>query len=79
MSGHGVIILVIALLSLAIAIPTARAADVELPENLLTPERHQIDIDGDDTYEFLTSNSAVRRRVDSSLDSTIRLRPDLGQ
>jgi hypothetical protein len=78
MSRHRVIVLLIALISLAIAIPTARAADVEFPETLLTPERHQIDIEGDDTYEFLTSNSAVRRRVNSSLDSTIRLGPDLG-
>lgn len=56
-----------------------RAQTSEQPTySLLTPAPHQIDIEGEDTYQFLTSNSVVRRRINSSLDSAIRLDPDLG-
>ncbi|MDO8431373.1 MAG: hypothetical protein Q7S58_03085 [Candidatus Binatus sp.] len=46
--------------------------------DLLTPAPRQFDIEASDTWQFLDDNSAARRRVDSSLDSTIRLGPDLG-
>lgn len=52
----------------------------EHPEqyDLLTPAPHQIDIEASDTWQFVTSNSTLRRRINSALDSAIRLGPDLG-
>ncbi len=46
--------------------------------DLLTPAPHQIDIEAEDTWQFLDDNSTLRRRVDSSTDTAIRLGPDLG-
>src|SRR5882757_11474 len=53
-------------------------AEHRAESDLFTPARHQIDIEASDTWQFLDDNSAARRRVNSSLDSTIRLGSDLG-
>jgi hypothetical protein len=46
--------------------------------DLLTPARHQIDIEADDAYMFLVGPSTLRRRINSSPDSAISLQHDLG-
>jgi hypothetical protein len=46
--------------------------------DLLTPAPHQFDIEADDTYQFVTGDSILRRRVNSFPDSAIRLKHDLG-
>jgi hypothetical protein len=46
--------------------------------NLLVPAPHQLDIEADDTYQFVTPDSTLRRRVDSSRDSAISLKRNLG-
>src|SRR3984957_11389282 len=46
--------------------------------DLLTPARHQIDIEADDAYMFLVGPSILRRRINSSPDSAINLQHDLG-
>src|SRR5216684_4982062 len=46
--------------------------------DLLTPAPHQFDIEAEDTWQFLDDNSTLRRRIDFSADSAIRLGPDLG-
>jgi hypothetical protein len=46
--------------------------------DLLTPAPHQIDIEADDTYQFLVGNNTVRRRINSARDSAISLQNDLG-
>lgn len=46
--------------------------------SLLTPQAHQLDIEANDTYQFITSNSIVKRRVDSERAAYIHLPGDLG-
>jgi len=46
--------------------------------NLLTPAPHQIDIEADDTYQFLVGANTLRRRINSFPDSAISLQNDLG-
>jgi hypothetical protein len=46
--------------------------------DLLTPARHQFDIEASDTWQFVDDNSSARRRVDSSIPSNMRLGPDMG-
>jgi hypothetical protein len=46
--------------------------------DLLTPTRHQFDIEADDAYMFLVGPSTLRRRINSFPDSAISLQHDLG-
>jgi hypothetical protein len=50
----------------------------DLGADLLTPARHQIDIEADDAYMFLVGPSTLRRRINSFPDSAISLQHDLG-
>jgi hypothetical protein len=45
---------------------------------LLTPARHQIDIEADDAYMFLVGPSILRGRINSFPDTAINLQHDLG-
>ena len=46
--------------------------------DLLTPSRHQFDIEAGDTYQFLVGNNTLRRRINSAPDDAISLQNDLG-
>jgi hypothetical protein len=46
--------------------------------DLLTPAPHQIDIEADDTYQFLVGANTLRRRINSFPDSAISLQNDMG-
>jgi hypothetical protein len=39
--------------------------------DLLTPARHQIDIEADDTYQFLLGNNTLRRRINPSTTAAV--------
>ena len=46
--------------------------------DLLKPAPHQIDIEADDTYQFLVGANTLRRRINSFPDSAISLQHDMG-
>lgn len=46
--------------------------------DLLTPTRHQFDIEADDAYQFLLGANTLRRRINSFPDSAISLQHDMG-
>jgi hypothetical protein len=46
--------------------------------DLITPARHQIDIEADDAYMFTVGANTLRRRINSFPDSAISLQHDLG-
>ena len=46
--------------------------------DLLTPVRHQFDIEAGDAYQFTVGSNTLRRRINSFADSAIDLKHDLG-
>jgi len=46
--------------------------------DLLTPAPHQIDVEAEDTYQFLVGANTLRRRINSFPDSAVSLQSDMG-
>jgi hypothetical protein len=57
---------------------TWRANSQQEGFSLMTPKAHQWDIEASDNYQFITSNSMVKRRINSERSAYIHLPSDLG-